>query len=135
MTKNNIIHFKYFPDFNEPTILFSGGSDSYHMFADIFTNTANTGASVRLETDTLFVAGNVSVILVRADIAKGMRKISSSRFEWTLTSEICRLFAKKIFDFSELPVSSASHDYLDCGSLDEVQVVISRGEYDEKIFM
>lgn len=129
------IYFGFFKDFNNPTILFSGNAKGFALFRDLFRGPAiKIGSSVSFGEMPVFIKSNVDVVLKVSSKATGMKINNDKLFEWGLSPKECKLFAKELNIFASAKDGDDFHQYLDCGSMDDVEVVISVGEYTPDMF-
>jgi hypothetical protein len=128
------VYFGLFTDFATPTVLFSGTEIALVHFAKLLLENGHSAGNIILNDIAGFKAVKETKInLVVGQIACGMRKIQpsfdSNEFDWKITPAIAAKFAGLIIALAQS--KSPGHQYLDCGSLDQVQVVVSKGEYDD----
>lgn len=134
-TQEDKIYFGFFKEFHNPTILFSGNAQAFVAFRDLFKNYSNkVGESVNFKDISTFAKANVDVVLKILPHATGMKKINDELYEWGLSPKECESFAKELSNFASAIDGDGFHQYLDSDTLDDVEVVVSIGEYDPTIF-
>jgi hypothetical protein len=131
------VYFGFFEDFLDPTILFLGSSEALRKFAD-FLNSLGIASQneFHLNELPLFVAArNTNIWLERVENPYGMKRITNydpATFRWGISKKLATSFATSLQSviFSDKPC----HQYLDTNAMDDVIVLVSKGEYEKIIF-
>ena len=128
------IYFGLFTDFAEPTVVFSGTDVALKRFARLLREAdRSTGRKLLHELSQVIAVRNTRVTLAIEQVAGGMKRAHPSfddnELEWIITPDIAKEFAALVEAVAES--KSPSHHYLDSNSLDQVQVIVSKGEYDD----
>lgn len=129
--KKNPVYIGFFKKFKgSDKLLFSGNQNGIKVLRDIFQECAKKGpANIKLHEFPLFIS-NVELTLRSTKAATGMKKVNDQKFEWNLDPERMTTFAEVLEGLGAKP----AHEYLDCGSMDDVQVMVSSGEYPDDLF-
>jgi hypothetical protein len=117
---------------DRPTLVFFGTPTSFQTFATFLEKFAETEeGSVRFGEQVLFKRGNIEIILRLLPKATGMQLVNDTNLEWGLSSVECKHFAGILDGFKFEPIGETRWNYLDCGVLDKVNVVVvmGMGEY------
>lgn len=134
MLENNKIYFGFFPDYGEiggprPTLSFFGTPQSLAAFGSWLEELNNSKEKeILLSKVDLFTRGRFDILLRVLPEATGMKLVNDNTLEWGLSKTEMRLFADKLHDFGGGTGNAEVWDYLDCGALDEIQVVATTGE-------
>lgn len=136
MQREDKIYFAYFADFQNPTMLFFGHPKAFGLWKDFFEIPIESDRkNINLGDEPSFARGNVGILLKIIPEATGMKKISEHSFEWGLSNKECKIFADHFRGLAETPLDrGGGHYYLDCGTLDDVEVIASVGEYSVEFF-
>lgn len=134
--QDNKIYFGFFKNFKSAdTLLFSGSPLAFASFRDLLKDYAGRpGTSVNFGGIPMFIKSNVDVLLKVLPDVTGMKKINDSLFEWGLGAKEFEQFINELDIFASAKDGDDFHQYFDCGTLDDVQVMVSIGEYDSEIF-
>jgi len=133
--KKNKIYFTYIKDAYEPVVLFFGDPGGFSEFAKFFRFCSQKiNENFNLEEYSMFVCGDVRIVLKILPKPNGMKKNSDNFFEWGLSLNECEMFAKEFDIFASSDKQTAFHQYLDCGLLDDVVVKVSINEYLPNMF-
>lgn len=125
-----LVYCGFFPDFALPTILFFGEREAFKRLSEMLALASGRPKSrVHLKGEPFINAGNTDIALAVMAESTGMRRIDHRKFEWGLSTEQCASFAGSLDALSRTPPASSGHCYLDCGDLDDVNVIASVGEY------
>src|SRR5437016_5029610 len=117
-TQPDQIYFGYFPDFTNPTILFSGTPAAFALFEELFRKfLSDEKDALHLSELQLFARGNVDIVLRLLPKATGMKKINDKSFDWGLSVKEVTLFADELHDFAQATAGAAFHQYLDSEAL------------------
>jgi predicted RNase H-like nuclease len=131
------VAYGYLPDFKgDSVILFAGNQQALEALADFLDTIVQspTNVTMMLDTEPLFAAKRgIRLTLTVADSALGMKRVGASppepRFEWRVSKSMATQFAKLARAIAD--AAQPSHQYLDADGVDEVTVIVSKGEYDE----
>lgn len=122
------VTFGFFPKFRKPTILFFGSDKPLDALHRVLLS-LDKNKNLKLEEDNNFIPLNgIKVALSLAERSRGMRieDVEQSKFRWTLSKEDAIRNAEKVF--AVIKSKEPCHHYLD-GPSDDVEVVVSKGEY------
>ena len=127
-------HFGLFMDFAEPTLVFSGTGVALKHFAKLLRDVGrSTGKKLLHELAQFRSVRNTKINLTIEQVAGGMRKahpsLGDNELNWRITPDMAKEFASLVEVAAES--KSPCHHYLDSNSLDQVQVIVSKGEYDD----
>lgn len=137
MVSAHRLAYGYLPNFKgDPTILFAGDGEALENFArfldEVFKQPANI--TIMLDRDPLFLPKRgVRLSMTLVNSQTGMRRIQSGssepHFEWRISKQLASRFAE--LARSVAGADRPSHQYLDSNEQDDVNVILSKGEYDE----
>ena len=118
----------YSDDFkSEPTVIFSGETTPLVEFAKIL-RLLPTGRTVRLHLESLFNCHNIeSLELTIEENSLGMKQVKPMNFRWVISREAAASYAHLVEVLAQS--KSAAHQYLDLENSEQIQIVVSKGEY------
>lgn len=132
MEDDQSLYVGYFADFREPTVLFWGSATGLCRLAKFLGCLGGQDTEVLLTDQSWIQAiGGIRLWVEISDPESGMRQRrrgSPPEFRWRLTAETARRFAELTRPVGESV--RPCHQYLDTDCIDEVEVVVSKGEYD-----
>jgi hypothetical protein len=119
-------------DFN-PMLLMLGEAEDLRALAGVLRRFAHQGTSVALDELAFCTAWRTRVMLTAAGTGAtnqpGLHKVDAKGgFEWQLDLAHAASFAEQV-EVLAAPGRFAGSEHLVCGTEDEIQVKVSRGEY------
>jgi hypothetical protein len=141
MDNKDLVIFGYLPDFyydSEPALVFIGSNTAMVVFSEYMRKVAvdKSQSPYYLNDVELFFAMNNTILRLSIEASSvGVKKLDSTvgnEIQWTLSPSQAIYFSKVIRQLSES--SKPAHQYLDCGSSNDLNVIVSVGEYTKNIF-
>lgn len=137
---SDVVMFGYLPEFyseSEPALLFIGTNSAMLKFGEFMKGIA-TGKLEALiclnEVDCFCAMNDTHTFLSMRNANCGAKRISAdgNKIQWTISPSQAISFSEAIMELSKS--SGPAHQYLDCDDLDELNVIVSVGEYTKNIF-
>jgi hypothetical protein len=125
------LRFGFLPSDFHPMILFLGEAEALRKFAQLLRSLPQSAAEIALER-SVFCAPveETSILLTQSGDEPGMRVVPHRKRSFIWTVEDCRAtaLAEMVEELAE-PGRKSGSAMLECGSIGETPVKVSRGEY------
>lgn len=121
----------FLPSDFHPLVLFLGEAEALRSFAQLLRGFAQSAADIALEQAAFCAAyDQTCILLTRSGAASGMRGVPGRRraFTWAVEPWQAEMFADLVEELAE-PGRKSGSAMLECGSIGETPVKVSRGEY------
>lgn len=125
------LRFGFLPSDFHPLMLFLGEAAALSNFAQLLRSFAQSAADIALEQSAFCAAHEgTAILLTRSGAAAGMRAVPHHQrsFIWTVEPWQAEMFADMVEELVE-PGRKSGSAMLECGSIGETPVKVSRGEY------
>lgn len=135
------VTFGYLPDFyydSEPAVVFIGSSEGLTSFRDFLKNIAIEMPQypVCLNKLSFFQAMKDTTVWLSVGgldcSAKRIQASAGNEIRWVISPNDSIRFSNLINELVESEI--ASHQYLDCEKNHNLNIIVSKGEYTNKIF-
>jgi hypothetical protein len=116
----------YFSDFKQgPTFLFWGDAAGMQQLVTMLQRLPPVGSQIEL--DGFANRAAPKIIFQSSANPSGMQKKSDQLFQWIIGSKNALDFCDMILQLTA--ANMTGHQYLECGALDEITVMVARDEY------